>query len=177
MCVPQSTVLHVQKETLDVNQNNPKALISALIVNGAAQPFCWDRQMDQSSSLPPPSSCAASVTLPLRNAGLLVNFYCRAKNVFADSFTTCLHSGFICWKSAARSENAAASIPARKNKTQGMTNTHVIHSQSAEGSDSMEYSTNHVPARFIRVLYPQTVIDMEATPAPGPRVAGVAHRK
>lgn len=32
---------------------------------------------------------------------LLVNFYCRAKNVFADAFMTCLHLGLICWKCTA----------------------------------------------------------------------------
>lgn len=56
------------------------------------------------------------------------------------------------------SDNAAVGFAARKNKTRCMTNTHVIHSQSMEGSDSMEYSTNRILARFIRLLYPQKVI-------------------
>lgn len=53
------------------------------------------------------------------------------------------------------SDNTAVSLAARKNKTHCMTNTHVIHSQSMEGSDSMEYSTNQILARFISLLYPQ----------------------
>lgn len=49
------------------------------------------------------------------------------------------------------SDNAGVGLSARKNKTHCMTNTHVIHSQSMEGLDSMEYSTNHILARFIRL--------------------------
>lgn len=72
------------------------------------------------------------------------------------------------------SDNAGVSLAARKNKTHCMTNTHVIHSQSMEGLDSMEYSTNHILARFIRLLYPQKIIVrhsisvfQEVTPGPG----------
>lgn len=72
------------------------------------------------------------------------------------------------------SDNAAVSLAARKNKTHCMTNTHVIHSQSMEGLDSMEYSTNYILARFIRLLYPQKIIVrhsnsvfQEVTPGPG----------
>lgn len=57
-----------------------------------------------------------------------------------------------------KSDNAGVRLAARKNKTHCMTNTHVIHSQSMEGLDSMEYSTNHILARFIRLLYPQKII-------------------
>lgn len=72
------------------------------------------------------------------------------------------------------SDNAGASLAARKNKTHCMTNTQVIHSQSMEGLDSMEYSTHHILARFVRLLYPQKIIVrhsnsvfQEVTPGPG----------
>lgn len=89
--------------------------------------------------------------------------------MFADAFMTCLHFGLICWKCGPEgdfrqtavceeSDNAVVRVAARKNKTHCMTNTHVIHSQSMEGLDSMEYSTNPIHARFIRVLYSQKII-------------------
>lgn len=72
------------------------------------------------------------------------------------------------------SDNSGVSLAARKNKTHCMTNTHVIHSQSMEELDSMEYSTNRILARFIRLLYPQKIIVrhsnsvfQEMTPGPG----------
>lgn len=109
--------------------------------------------------------CIASSTTPLHNTGLRpVKVYCRC---IYDLFTfwaylqvvnvprwVLRHTGYCSFLS----DNAVARINARKNKTHCMTNTHVIHSQSMEELDSMEYSTNPDLARFISPLYPQKII-------------------
>lgn len=117
----------------------------------------------------------ASITIPLRNAGLLL-VPCKLLLQSQKCVCQCIYDLFTFWAYllevygrrgildkldtavCVESDNAAVSLAARKNKTHCMTNTHVIHSQSMEGSDSMEYSTNHILARFIRLLYPQKVI-------------------
>lgn len=90
--------------------------------------------------------------------------------MFANAFKTCLQSGAylldetrqtqsVDGLDAVLADNAVLNIAARKNKRLCMTNTCVIHSQS---TDSLEYSTFHILARFISFVYPQRVTDIQA---------------
>ncbi len=119
-------------------------------------------------------ACVASITTSLCNAGLLL-VPCKLLLQSQKCVCRCIYDLFtfraylldvhgrrgildkldtaVCEKS----DNSGASVAARKNKTHCMTNTHVIHSQSMEELESMEYSTNHILARFIRLLYPQKI--------------------